>query len=142
MRSILRDRVSASAVALLLACLLLIQGLLIGAAQGAMAVPAADPAAICSSVGHGSVNDALHSNLPAKKAPECPCGTLCRLASAAMPAIVSGQAGPLYVAVETSIDAAIRVDEVVSLALRGRIAEPRAPPIMPDVVVVRLHAVA
>lgn len=131
MRSILRDRGSASAVALLFACLLLIQGLLSGTAQGAMAASAADPfTVICSSDGHGSVNDAGHGNLPAKKAPECPCGTLCRLASAAMPAILGGQAGPLYVAVETAIDTTIRADEVVSLALRGRIAEPRAPPIM------------
>ncbi|WP_431321168.1 hypothetical protein [Rhizobium sp. YTU87027] len=131
MRSILRDRVSASAVALLFACLLLIQALLTGTAQGATAAPAADPfAIICSSGGHGSVNDAVHGNLPAKKVPECPCGTLCRLASTAMPAILGGQAAPLYVAVETAIDTKIRADEVVSLALRGRIAEPRAPPIM------------
>lgn len=131
MRSILRDRVSASAVALLVACLLLIQGLLSGNAQGAVTASAVDPfAIICSSSGHGSVDDAGHDNLPAKKAPGCPCGTLCRLASVAMPAILGGQqAGPLYVAVETAIDTTIRTDAVVSLALRGRIAEPRAPPI-------------
>ncbi|EPE99987.1 hypothetical protein RGCCGE502_01841 [Rhizobium grahamii CCGE 502] len=130
MRSILRDRVSASAVALLVACLLLIQGLLSGTAQGAMAASAVDPfAIICSSSGHSSINEAGHGNLPAKKAPECPCGTLCRLASTAMPAILGGQAAPLYVAVDTAIDTTIRADAVVSLALRGRIAEPRAPPI-------------
>ncbi len=130
MRSILRDRVSASAVALLVACLFLIQGLLSGTAQGAMAASAVDPfAIICSSSGHGPIDDAGHGNLPAKKAPECPCGTLCRLASAAMPAVLAGQAAILYVAVETAIDATIRTDADVPLALRGRIAEPRAPPI-------------
>ena len=129
MRSILRDRVSASAVALLVACLFLIQGLLSGTVQGSMA-SAVDPfAIICSSSGHGSIDDAGHGNLPAKKAPECPCGTLCRLASAAMPAVLAAQAAVLYVAVETAIDAAIRTDADVSPALRGRIAEPRAPPI-------------
>jgi hypothetical protein len=130
MRSILRDWVSASAVALLVAGLLLIQGLLSGTAQGAMAASAVEPfEIICSLSGHGSVNDAAHGNLPAKKVPECLCGTLCRLASAAMPAILSGQAGPLYVAVDAAIDTAIRTDAVFLPALRGRIAEPRAPPI-------------
>ncbi|CAN7566653.1 hypothetical protein [Rhizobium sp. LjRoot258] len=130
MRSILRDQLSASAVALLVACLLLMQGLLTGTAQGAMAASAVDPfEIICSSSGHGSVDDAGHGNLPAKKAPECPCGTLCRLASASTPAILGGQAGPLYVAVETAIDTTIRTDAVFSPALRGRIAEPRAPPV-------------
>ncbi|MCS3738445.1 hypothetical protein FHX16_000388 [Rhizobium sp. BK661] len=130
MRRILRDRVSVSAVALLFACLLLIQGLLTGTAQGSMAASAVDPfAIICSSSGHGSVDDAGHGNLPAKKMPECPCGTLCRLASTAMPAILGGQTAPLYVAVEASIDIAARADAVVSYPLRGRIAEPRAPPI-------------
>lgn len=129
MRSILRDRVSASAVALLVACLFLIQGLLSGTVQGSMA-SAVDPfAIICSSSGHGSIDDAGHGNLPAKKAPEWPCGTLCRLASAAMPAVLAAQAAVLYVVVETAIDAAIRTDADVSPALRGRIAEPRAPPI-------------
>ncbi|MBW9112337.1 DUF2946 family protein [Rhizobium cauense] len=130
-RSFLRDRVSASAVALLVACLLLIQGLLSGTAQGAMAASAADPfAIICSSGGHGAaVDNTGHGNLPAKKAPECPCGTLCRLASAAMPAILAGQTTALYIAVEAAIDETIRTDAAVSPALRGRIAEPRAPPI-------------
>ncbi len=129
MRSILRDRVSASAVALLVACLFLIQGLLSGTVQGSMA-SAVDPfAIICSSSGHGSIDDAGHGNLPAKKAPEWPCGTLCRLASAAMPAVLAAQAAVLYVVVETAIDAAIRTDADVLPALRGRIAEPRAPPI-------------
>ena len=128
MRSILRDRVSASAVVLLVACLLLIQGLLAGTAQGAMAASAADPLAIiCSSSGHSSIDDAGHGNLPGKKSPEC--GTLCRLASAAMPAILAGQTTALYIAVEAAIDATIRTDAAVSPALRGRIAEPRAPPI-------------
>ena len=130
MRSILRDRVSASAVALLVACLLLIQGLLSGTAQGSMVASTVDPfAIICSSSGHDSIDDAGHGNFPAKKAPECPCGTLCRLASAAMPAVLAAQATVLYVAVETAIDAAIRTDADVSPALSGRIAEPRAPPI-------------
>jgi hypothetical protein len=129
MRSILRDRVSTSAVALLVACLLLIQGLLSGTAQGAMAASATDPFAIICSSGHDSGDDAGHGNLPAKKMPDCPCGTLCRLASTAMPAILGGQVAPLHVAVETAIDTTIRADAVVSLALRGRIAEPRAPPI-------------
>jgi len=128
-RSFLRDRVSASAVALLVACLLLIQGLLSGTAQGAMAASAVDPLAIiCSSSGHGAaVDNTGHGNLPGKKSPEC--GTLCRLASAAMPAILAGQTTALYIAVEAAIDETIRTDAAVSPVLRGRIAEPRAPPI-------------
>jgi hypothetical protein len=75
MRRLLQDRVSASAVAVLVACLLLIQGLLVGTAHGAMAASAADPFhVICSMSRAGPVDQAGHDNAPLKKVPECPCG--------------------------------------------------------------------
>lgn len=130
MRRLLRDRVSASAVAVLVACLLLIQGLLAGTAQGAMAASAADPFhVICSMSGTGSVDQSGHDNAPLKKVPECPCGTLCRLAAGAMPAILGGQSGSLYLAVETAIDSVFPEEHVSSPVLRDLIGQPRAPPL-------------
>jgi hypothetical protein len=43
MRLLLRDRISAGAIAVLVVYLLLLQGLLSGMAQGATAAPAVDP---------------------------------------------------------------------------------------------------
>jgi hypothetical protein len=120
MRRLLQDRVSASAVAVLVACLLLIQGLLVGTAHGAMAASAADPFhVICSMSRAGPVDQAGHDNAPLKKVPECPCGTLCRLAAAAIPAILGGQSGFLHVAVETAIDSVFPEEHANAPVLRG-----------------------
>ncbi|WP_160007180.1 DUF2946 domain-containing protein [Rhizobium sp. 18055] len=132
-RTILRDRVSTSAITLLVACLLMIQGLLSGQAQGAMAVMAVDPLhSICSTAGEISAaqaesDDHSHGSSHGKAA-DCPCGTLCRLASHAMPAILGADDSVAYTAVETAITTAFALETSFTPTLRGRIAQPRAPP--------------
>jgi hypothetical protein len=127
MRLILRDRISATAIALLVACLLLLQGLLSGTSQGAMAAAAVDPLhEICFS--SGSIGQAPEDSIPAKKSTACPCGTLCRLASTDMPAILGGEHPVALAAVDFPIGVALPPKEVASTPPRGLIAEPRAPP--------------
>jgi hypothetical protein len=132
-RTVLRDRVSTGAITLLVACLLMIQGLLAGQAQGAMAGMATDPLqSICSMSGEISAaqaenDDPSHGSSHGKGA-DCPCCTLCRLASFAMPAILGADAVVAYSAVETVATISFVVEPAVGSPRRGLIAQPRAPP--------------
>lgn len=112
---------------MLFAYLLLLQGLLSGTSRGAMAAAALDPLhEICFS--SGAVGQAPEDGIPAKKSTECPCGTLCRLASTVMPAILGGE-GPLkFAAIEVVVATKLPLGEVASTTPRRLIAEPRAPP--------------
>lgn len=127
MRRMLRDKISVTAIVTLFAYLLLLQGLLSGTSQGAMAAAAVDPLhEICFS--SGAVGQATNDENPAKKALDCPCGTLCRLASTDMPAILGGE-GPLkFSKIEVAVAAKLPLKEVASITPRRLIAEPRAPP--------------
>jgi hypothetical protein len=127
MRLILRDRISATAMALLFAYLLLLQGLLSGTSQGALAGASIDPLhEICFS--SGSVGRTTDKESPAKKASDCPCGTLCRLASMDMPAILGGELPLRFAAIEVAVAAKFPLERVASTTPRRLIAEPRAPP--------------
>ncbi|ACP22068.1 hypothetical protein NGR_b06100 (plasmid) [Sinorhizobium fredii NGR234] len=127
MRGIVGDRITATAIALLFAYLLLLQGLLSGTSQGAMAAAAVDPLhEICFS--SGSIGQARDDGTPAKKSSNCPCGTLCRLASTDMPAILGGENPVALAAVDIPVGVVPSPEEVASTTLRRLIAEPRAPP--------------
>lgn len=137
MRLLLRDRITAGAIAVLVAYLLLLQGALSGMAQGtmtatmqaSMTASAVDPLhALCSSSGIAA-DPANNDGAPAKKALDCPCGTLCRLASTAMPAILGGQTGFIPIATPVALHIPFPADNVSPPALRGLIGEPRAPPL-------------
>ncbi|MBB2970571.1 DUF2946 family protein [Mesorhizobium sp. RMAD-H1] len=128
-RRILRDRISATAIAVLAAYFLLLQGLLGGMAQGAMAASAVDPLhVICSSSGAATIDQPGDQNGPAGKAADCPCCTLCRLACAAMPAILDGAGGFVHLAAlfDTAVPPHAEIGSTPPL--RRLIAEPRAPP--------------
>jgi hypothetical protein len=126
----MRDRASANAIALLFASLLLLQGLLSGLGQGSMAAAAMDPLnAICSSVGTPSAHDHGDDSAPGKKAIDCPCCALCRLASA-MPALLSAESDLAHVEAEIAIIRPVPVALQIPHILRGLIAEPRAPPVV------------
>lgn len=127
MRRILRDRLSAAAIMLLFAQLLLLQGLLAGASQGAMAAASVDPLhEICFS--SGAIGQVPNDRIPAKSSNECPCGTLCRLASTDMPAIL-GAEGPLTLAAtQLAVSVALPPGKATPTTPRGLIPEPRAPP--------------
>ena len=89
MRRILEDRVSATAIAVLAVYLLLLQGLIGGMSRSAMAASAVDPLrALCISTDVAATDSASKSNDPEKRAADCPCASLCRLAGTASPALI------------------------------------------------------
>ena len=137
-RTVLRDRVSASAIALLVALLLLIQGLLSGQAQGSMTASAVDPLhSICSITGDGVIdhvdhaentNDGTSHGQSHGKAADCPCCTLCRLAAHAMPAILGADTVILHIDAAGVAANVFIPESVITPTLRGLIGQPRAPP--------------
>lgn len=129
MRLLLRDRITASAIALLISYLLLLQGLLGAIANGAMAAVPGDMQVICTSSGYESSASSRVGAVPfGKSAPECPCPLLCGLASTAQNSILPASPDILALFEESSRDRrALAVDPWLS-TLRGLIGEPRAPP--------------
>ena len=141
-RTVLRDRVSASAITLLVAFLLLIQGLLSGQAQGSMAASANDPLqSICAMAGESVVDHAYHAensdggashdqshDQSHGKAADCPCCTLCRLAAHAMPAILGADTVILHVDAVGVATVVFTAENAITPTLRGLIGQPRAPP--------------
>ncbi|WP_018898149.1 DUF2946 domain-containing protein [Rhizobium sp. 2MFCol3.1] len=134
-RTVLGDRASASAITLLAALLLLIQGLLSGQAQGSMASAAMDPLqSICSMTGESVIdhventNDGTSHDQSHGKAADCPCCTLCRLAAHAMPAILGADSAILHVDAVGAATIVFTADAAITPTLRGLIGQPRAPP--------------
>jgi hypothetical protein len=130
MRQLLRDRVSVGAIAALIGCMLLFQGLFAGFSQGAMAAAAADPLhVICAS--DGTISTATKEpGAPADKAFNCPCATLCQLASSAMPAVAGALVAFAYTAPKDTKVVRIDPNDVFRPLLRSFLAEARAPPIL------------
>lgn len=130
MRHLLRDRISAGAIAMLITYLLLLQALMSGLGLGSMAGAVADPFhIICISSGTSATDLGGMDSGPNKQAPTCPHCTLCRLAALDMPAIFDGQDNPLDHARYGAIDAARAQARISAPNLRGLIGQPRAPPI-------------
>lgn len=128
-RRLMRDKVSAGAIAVLVAYLFLIQAAMAGFASGAMAASAGDPLrVICSQMGALSVAPGGEEGAPAKAAHDCPCATLCRLATAALPAILDGPAILLDRTPSAPAAPSFASADPVPPALKGLIGEPRAPP--------------
>jgi hypothetical protein len=120
-----------TALAVLLAYLLLFQALASAMAGGAMAAAAAtDPAAIvCSPDGKAAFDPSQDHPDHGKGGADCPCGLLCRLAATAMPAILGdGNIIVLRGAFARSADLQ-PVLPVLAPLRHGQIAEPRAPPL-------------
>lgn len=131
MRLLLRDRVTASAIALLISYLLLVQGLVGAIATGAMAAAPTDMQVICTSSGYeASAEVGSGTGVPGKSAFQCPCPSLCGIASTAqlgIPADVSIN----LAAYETGPgNPAVVAAEFFRPVLRGLIGEPRAPPVV------------
>lgn len=94
MRLIFQDRVPATTIAVLVTYLLLVQAVLAGLAQGAMATAATDSViVICSSHGPVTVKVPVSGGPPPTKAFHCPCATLCQLAATAVPVVFDGFIG-------------------------------------------------
>lgn len=127
MRRLLRDRVSAGVIAVLAAYLFLIQAAFSGFASGAIAASAGDPLrVICAQMDALSVAPDGDASVKADR--DCPCATLCRLASAAMTAVLDGPSSlPVRSSQVASTPTDVTSDPVLPVA-RGLIGKPRAPP--------------
>lgn len=89
MREILGDRMLATALAVVLAYLLAFQGFTGSLARAATAITAQDPFhVLCGSNGIIEKSSA-DTDDPLKRSADCPCASLCRLASSVAPVILS-----------------------------------------------------
>ncbi|MCV9999018.1 DUF2946 domain-containing protein [Pararhizobium sp. YC-54] len=130
LRLVLRDRVSAGAIAVLFAAMLLMQGLLAGVAHGTMASAAVNPFNILCVAHEDGSQQSLPDGGPDKAAHDL-CATLCQLAAGYTPALpgrsvdiaspVLGRVAEVYFAAKSAPRAVIR----------SFFAEARAPPPIP-----------
>ncbi|AMS43514.1 hypothetical protein AA2016_4604 [Aminobacter aminovorans] len=126
MRLILRDRLSAGAIAGMIAFMLVFQALLSGFASGAMAASAADPlGVICTMDGMGPAGG---DTRPARSPADCPCGTLCQLAVATTPGLPGEQLAFILERPEAAGTVIAEQSLPAPQGQRGLIAEARAPP--------------
>lgn len=127
-RHILSDRILATAMAVVIAYVLVLQAAVGGYARASTISPAENPFhVICASYGVTDVS-AEKNNNPLKKSAECPCALMCRLAGSAIPAIVAGFT--FVIATTAAIDSRIVPPEnsIAPTQQRRLLAEPRAPP--------------
>lgn len=126
LRLVLKDRLSAGAIAALVGFLLLAQGLFGGLAQGTMASAAVDPFNILC-IAHET--DAAQKRVPGDPVQGAHdlCATLCQLAASVPPVLPSHVAG--IVSPVQQADKPHPVREILTAAVpRGNFAEARAPP--------------
>ncbi len=129
LRPILRDRVSAGAIAALFAAMLLMQGLLSGIAQGTMASAAADPFNILCIAHQDGPQQTLPDGGPAKAAHDL-CATLCQLAAGYTPALPGRSVDIVSPALSVVVEIHFAAKPVPRIDLRSFFAEARAPPLI------------
>jgi len=128
LRLVLRDRVSAGAIAVLVAAMLLMQGLLGGIAQGTMASAAVDPFNILCVSHDGGLEQRLPGDGPVNKAGHDLCATLCQLAAGSNPALPGRSVEIAHVASGDTTKAYFAPKSVPRTVLRSFFAEARGPP--------------
>lgn len=128
MRTLRTDRTTAIAIAVAVIYLFLVQIFIAGFSQGAMAATAPNPLnVICSSSGTIIILPD-GSTSPAKTAPDCPCGLLCRLASTYVIAFPYTPEPFNFVQLAEGQTQKPSPKAILTPSLKGVIAEPRAPP--------------
>lgn len=126
LRLVLKDRMSAGAIAVLAGFLLLAQGLFGGLAQGTMASASVDPFNILC-ITHET--DAAQKQVPGDPVQGAHdfCATLCQLAASVTPVLPSHVAGIVSPVRQAGKPHPAR--EILAIAVsRGNFAEARAPP--------------
>lgn len=127
----MRDSIAATTFVALIAGLLMLQGMLSAYAQTAMIgdTGADGFGIICSSsdITHVASGSDDRGNLP--KMADCPCATLCRLASADIAAIIGPVFDPMQPAAGLWVAVDYQLQPMSPRPSRGLIAEPRAPPV-------------
>jgi hypothetical protein len=128
MRQILSDRMLATVLAVVFAYLLAFQGFTGNMARASTAVAAQDPFHVMC--GASGLFDAGPSGTdrPLKKSVDCPCATLCRLASSAAPAILASAVVLLPSSTMTSSDIVFPGLPTPAPARRDILPDARGPP--------------
>ena len=127
LRLVLRDRVSAGAIAVLFAAMLLMQGLLAGVANGTMASAAVEPFNILCIAHEDGPQHSLPDGGPDKAAHDL-CATLCQLATGYTPALPGRSvdiAAPVF---SGAAEIYFAAKSAPRGAIRSFFAEARAPP--------------
>lgn len=125
----MRDRLWSGVIAVSMAYLLMLQGLVAGMGQGAMAAAGAGPQyVICTGTGLVTVDRLPGGDIPGSKPPYGHCAALCQLASAAAPAILGAKAGFAHPQPQGGIAARFPPDHILPSHAPDLIAEARAPP--------------
>lgn len=127
-RQILYDKVLATALTVVLAYVLVLQGLTGGYARASMLEPAQSAYhVICASSGTVDIKSA-DSDAPLSKSVECSCAMLCRLANSTTPTALPSFV--FFTVMMTQTSAIITpVDDTAKPHLQRRLlAQPRAPP--------------
>jgi hypothetical protein len=129
MRLIVRDRLWSGAIAAALAYLIVLQSLLAGMAQGAMAAASTGPLpVICTS--HGVIAaPSPDGDTSGDAFLRLHCATLCQLAAGAAPAVLAAQTSFLHAPQRESIAPFPAPADISRPALQALIAEARAPPV-------------
>ncbi len=129
-RQILSDRILATAFAVVLAYLLAFQGFTGNLANASTAIAAQDPLhVLCGSAGIVEADPAGADN-PSKRATDCPCASLCRLASSIAPVILTPGVLLLQFSVFTSEHIDFPRLETPAPTRRGILADARGPPVI------------
>lgn len=130
LRTMMRDRSSAGAIAALAALLFLAQGLVGGFAHGSMLAKAHDPLqVICGLHGTENPSDSQHQN--DGKADQC-CTAACRIVSMASHAILATPDAVAPVRSASLETASVAQTAIPQSQRRRLLAQPRAPPFPED----------
>ncbi|KQV42100.1 hypothetical protein ASE23_05145 [Rhizobium sp. Root73] len=118
---------SASAIAVLFAAMLLVQGLLSGVAHGTMASAAVDPFNILCIAHEDGPQQTLPDGGPAKAAHDL-CATLCQIAAGYTPALPGRSIDILTPVLRAAAEIYVVAKPTPRVVLRSFLAEARAPP--------------
>ncbi|WP_276119304.1 DUF2946 family protein [Pararhizobium qamdonense] len=126
LRLVLKDRVSAGAIAVLIASMFLLQGLVAGVAHGTMASAAVDPFNIIC-IAHEDGPQQTSPGVPQKAAHDM-CATLCQLAAGHTPALPGRAIEIAAPVLGHPVELYFAVKPAPRVFLRSTFAEARAPP--------------
>jgi hypothetical protein len=127
-RTLMRDRSSAGAIAMLAALLFLLQGLVGGFAHGAMVAQANDPSQIICSL-HGTDQSDGKSKPGTAKQGEC-CTAACRIFSIVSQAILPADGIAVPITATATVMLPTQADDARQPRRRWLLSQPRAPPVL------------
>lgn len=127
-RQILSDRVLATAMAVVIAYMLILQGGAGAYARASTLSPAENPFHVmCASAGITDIAPD-DNGIPSTKKTECPCALLCRLANSGVPVVLDSFDVTVVTARSTGHQPSAGLEKSPFHQPRRLIAEPRAPP--------------